>query len=85
MLGYKKDTIERWKRKSPELLDRVDSSPFLFFRLLEMPNDALLFRLGLPPHNKYAWNKQRPKLLTNLQSFFNKTGITFEDIYENNN
>ena len=85
LLGVKKNTISRWKIKSPILFDKIHNSKIEFEKLIKILNNQLIFILKLNPINIYNWDKQRPLLLTKLEYFFNKTGLTFEDIYENNN
>jgi hypothetical protein len=85
MIGVKVDTIARWKNKSPDLFDRINQSGITFYKLLEMPNDALLSVLGYKPSLLYNWNKKRPNLMIKMNQFFEKTNLTFEMIYETNN
>lgn len=82
MWNVKKNTIARWKIQSPALFDKIHDTGLTFFQLVEMPNQDLINLLKLHPNQVYKWNKKRPSLLINAESFFIVTGIKFEEIYK---
>jgi len=85
LFGVKKNTIARWKIRSPILFDKIANTGFLFDRIIEMPNDVLINSLKMNPLTAYNWNKKRPYLLEKTKEFLDKHNIKFEEIYENNN
>lgn len=81
-LDHHVNRIAMWKIKSPIILDKIRSSGCTFKEFMNMEGKEAMFELNYNPRQFYRWNKKRPKLLTDLQTFFEKYNLTFEEIYE---